>query len=78
MRMIAGVLMVVAGIIAGLYIGIWWAFIGGIVEGISIVKADEIVPIDVALVISRVMFSGLIGWVSAAVLIIPGVALLTK
>lgn len=39
MRMIAGVLMVVAGIIAGLYIGIWWAFIGGIVEGISIVKA---------------------------------------
>jgi len=77
MKGIVGIVMVVFGVITGLYIGFWWAFVGGIVECISIVKSDAIVPLDVALAISRVMFSGLIGWASSAVLIIPGIVLLT-
>lgn len=78
MKSITGIVMVIFGIITGLYLGVWWAFIGGIVDCISVVKSDDFVPLDVALAVSRVMFSGLIGWASAAVLIVPGMVLLNK
>ncbi len=70
-----GVLLVLAGIASGLYAGVWFAFIGGIVDVITAVKADVTVPLDVAIGVAKIMFAGLIGWLSAACLVIPGVAL---
>lgn len=75
MRTFFGVVMIVAGIVLGLYAGLWWAFIGGIVQVIEQIRSPELSAISVALGIARVFFAGFIGWVSAAILVLPGVAL---
>lgn len=72
-----GVVMMVAGIALGLYAGIWWAFIGGIVDVITEVRAEQLSAMGVAIGVAKVLFSGVIGWLSAALLLVPGYAVLT-
>ena len=52
--------------IAGLYFGIWWAFIGGIIDIIDEVNraiaGEPLVALRVAAGIAKIMFAGLIGW----------------
>lgn len=74
MKVLIGFLMVLGGIALGLYLGIWWAFIGGIVQVIEQVRADEISALAIACGIARVVFAGFIGWGSALLLIVPGSA----
>lgn len=76
MQNVIGVLMIIGGIVCGLYAGIWWAFVGGIVDIINEVKAQEIEAINVAIGIAKVLFAGAIGQLSAVFLIIPGLAIL--
>jgi hypothetical protein len=75
MREALGVVMVVVGIALGLYAGLWWAFIGGIVSIVEAVKATPVEAMGIALGIVRIMFAGLIGVVSAMLLVVPGAAL---
>lgn len=75
MKLILGLLMMAAGIAFGLWAGVWWAFIGGIVNVIEAVRAPELVAMDVAIGVANVLFSGLIGWLAAAVALLPGYAL---
>lgn len=76
MKTTLGILLILAGIAAGLYCGLWWAFIGGICALIEAIKAPQLVALDVAISIVRILGAALIGWLSALVLIIPGVAFL--
>lgn len=71
-KQIFGLLMIVFGIIAGLYVGIWVCFIGGIVGVISEVRAEHLSAVNVAISVAKVVLAGLAGWISAMPLIIPG------
>ena len=71
-----GLLLIIADLIVGLYLGVWWAFIGGIIQVIEQVRADILVPSIVALGIAKILFAGCIGMFSAIIFIIPGMILL--
>jgi hypothetical protein len=75
---VLGVLLVLAGIGIGLYFGLWWAFIGGIIQVIEQIRAEHLDASIVAFGIAKVIFAGVIGWAAAAVCLIPGAALLNK
>lgn len=60
------------GVVAGLWAGVWWAFIGGIVDVISAIRAPELSAMAVAVGVAKVLFSGVIGWVVGAIAVFPG------
>jgi hypothetical protein len=73
---VIGLLLVLAGFAFGLYAGVWWAFIGGIVDIINEVRAHELSALNVAIGVAKIFFAGLIGWFAAMLLIVPGLAFL--
>jgi hypothetical protein len=75
MRKIIGVVLMLAGVAFGLYAGLWWAFIGGIVDVIHAIKAPDMVALDVAIGIVKVMCAGIIGTMCGVVAVFPGFAL---
>jgi hypothetical protein len=75
---VLGVLLILAGIGIGLYFGVWWAFVGGIIQIIEQVRAEHLDAMMVATGIAKVMFAGLIGWGAGAICLIPGAALLNR
>ena len=77
MKEAAGIAMMVAGVAAGLYFGVWWAFIGGIVNVIEEVRAPNLNAMNVAIGVAKVIFAGAIGWAAALVGILPGYAIAT-
>lgn len=76
MKAILGLALMAAGVVLGLYAGIWWAFIGGIVDVIREIRAPDLDTMNVAIGIAKVLFAGLIGWAAAALALVPGYALL--
>jgi hypothetical protein len=76
MKTIIGAVLVLGGAAAGLYAGLWWAFIGGVINVIEAIRAEELIAMDVAVGVCKIMFAGLAGWLSAATLIVPGLSLL--
>ena len=60
-------ILALATVAFAVWAGIWWAFIGGIVALIESVKASPTVPLDIALSIARILFTGLIFWGSFAI-----------
>jgi len=74
-KLILGSAMALLGVALGLYVGIWWGFIGGIVDVIAAIRAPELVSMNVATGVAKIMFSGFLGWASALFLIIPGAAI---
>lgn len=78
MKALFGVLLIVIGVCAGLYFGLWWAFIGGIVALIEQVRAPNLDALMVAIAIARIVFTGLIAWVSAMIFVLPGFMLLRR
>ncbi len=78
MKGIIGFLLIGAGIAFGLWAGVWWAFIGGIIQVVEGFKADPTSAKDIALGIGRVFFAGAIGWLAAIIAIIPGVVIINK
>jgi hypothetical protein len=75
-KTLLGVLLVIAGVLAGLYFGIWWAFIGGIIAFIEAIQAEPVLAKSVAYAIARVFFASLIGWGAFMALVFPGARLL--
>jgi hypothetical protein len=76
-RNIIGLILVAVGVCAGVYFGVWWAFIGGIIAFVEAVQATPIEAMDVGLAVARVFFAGLIGWASAFICMLPGMAMLS-
>jgi len=76
MKNVIGIALILTGIVCGVYAGVWWAFIGGIVNVIEAVRAEELVASHVAVGVGKVVFAGVIGWASAVVFALPGAAMI--
>lgn len=76
MKSILGILLIVAGLMLGCYVGIWWSFVGGIVDVITGIRAVDLDALKIAFGIAKVMFAGFIGYISALVLVIPGAVMI--
>ncbi len=75
-KLITGIVLMVLGAILGLYVGLWVCFIGGIVDVIDQIRAENLEAMVVAWGIAKVIFAGFFGYLSAAVLMLPGYALI--
>ncbi len=74
-KQILGAGLIIGGIILGLWLGLWVMFVGGLiqfVQSIIVLSAKGIVFGFV-----KVWLAALVGWLSAILCIIPGVALLS-
>ncbi len=78
MRTVIGILMVLGGVVLGLYVGVWLCFVGGLVDIIETIKAPEIDAMKVAIGAVKILFTGVAGGLSAILLIIPGQVMLTR
>lgn len=76
MRTLIGVGLVLLGVALGLYLGVWWAFIGGIIGIITEIKSPNINALNFALDIVRIMSAGLIGWFFFAIFTSIGLSIL--
>lgn len=76
MKSIAGIIMIALGAAFGIYIGVWLCFIGGIVDVIQAIRSETLIAMDVAIGVAKVVFAGVFGWVSALILMVPGIAML--
>ena len=74
MKILCGSLLILAGLIIGAYLGVWVMFIGGICGLIEAIRAENVDGVLVG--ISVLMLAGLVGWVAALVLVIPGACIL--
>lgn len=57
-----GCLLILIAILAGLYTGVWWALIGGIVLIVESVKVEPASAFGIAFGIARVILAAPIGW----------------
>ena len=78
-----GVFMCAAGIVLGLYVGVWICLVGGIIDIINEVNTQiqangPLDAMNIAVAVVKIMFAGVIGMASAFILIVPGSALMTK
>lgn len=77
MKLALGILLVIAGIAFGAYVGIWLCLIGGIVQIIDSAKLTPVDALGVALGIARVLCTGLAGTLTAVVAVLPGLGMLS-
>ena len=74
MRNILGLIMILAGVVLGVYVGLWVCLVGGIVDMVNNF------PHDVGGVLwgaVKFFFAGMAGYLSAFLLVGPGVAILS-
>jgi uncharacterized membrane protein len=76
MKNIIGIALIAVGIAAGLYLGVWLCFIGGIIQFIDAVKADPVSSSGVAWGIARVVFASAVGWICAVIPSCIGIGML--
>lgn len=73
---ILGISMIILGGLLGLYVGVWMMFIGGIVGLVDVIvgmiHGSGVDGLAIGINIIKIMFAGLAGYLSALVLIIPG------
>lgn len=72
MKLVTGIVLIAIGTAMGLYVGIWWAFIGGIIEIVEAIRSEALDGTKLALGIARIVFAAPIGYAAAALLIVPG------
>ena len=75
---IIGCLIIIGGIILGIYLGIWWCFIGGIVELINAAKATPVDAVEIAYGIAKILFATAIMWITIAFSVFIGALFLNK
>lgn len=76
MKLALGLILVVCGVVLGLYVGGWVCFVGGIIDVIEAIRADALSAMAVAVGVAKVVFAGFFGWLSFAVLGVPGLTLI--
>lgn len=67
-----GILLMVLGVVFGVWAGVGWAFIGGIVQIVHSVQASPIDGLGIALGFLRWTAAGFIGAVTFYVFFVPG------
>lgn len=60
-----------AGVLAGIYVGVWWAFFGGIFQLVQEVRADELSEAGIVCGVLRIAFAGPLCYLTASVFIVP-------
>lgn len=76
MKTILSVAMISVGVLAGLFVGGYLCFYGGVVSVIHGISADPISAGKIALGLLRIVCASMVGWISALVFIIPGLSML--
>lgn len=77
MKQLIGFILVITGVIFGVWAGLWWAFIGGIVDVINAAeKTPNIVAMDIAIGLAKIFFAGPIGTLVTFFAIMPGWSML--
>ena len=78
MKGIIGLLLIVLGLVAGAYIGVYLMFIRGIIIIVEQCKLDKehINATIIAFGIARIFFAAMVGGLSAWILIMPGAGLI--
>lgn len=81
-KALAGLAMILAGIVLGLYVGVWVCFIGGILDLVHVVVAivnhTAFSYTTIGWGILKIIVAGVAGTISAMVLLIPGQALISE
>lgn len=66
---IIGILLIIAGIVAGVYVGFWLMFVGGLMDIINSIKAPVTEASAIGFGVLKMIFAGFIGaitfWVCA-------------
>jgi len=75
MKKTIGVLLILAGIALGLYVGLYLCFICGIIDIIKEIRSSDLNAVNVAWDIVRIMFASVAGWICAFLFITPGYAM---
>lgn len=75
LKALVGLLLIIFGVVFGLWAGVWWAFAGGLIDIFNAIKYEHVEASVGAWGCVKVAFAGVIGWGSALLCIIPGVAL---
>lgn len=73
-----GWVLVVAGVCLGVYMGVWWALVGGVVDLIEAIKAPVTTASAVGVGLLKIVASGVIGWATMVVAVLPGSYLLHR
>lgn len=80
MRFWIGILLFICGISLALYLGIWVMFIGGIIglieAVVTIFNSGVVEGWLIGASILKIMFAGLVGYLSGAILIAPAMILM--
>jgi hypothetical protein len=82
MTKLLGLLIVIGGIVLGVWLGIFVCFIGGIIQvlsGLPHQTLGGLVPLNatgIAFGVAKILFSGLVGWTSGIVVVGFGAALM--
>jgi NhaP-type Na+/H+ or K+/H+ antiporter len=75
MKKVLGWTLIIGGILLGLYVGFYVFFIGGIVSIIEEIKSDDINSMTIAWSVVKLVFASLMGWLSAIIPVVVGVAI---
>ena len=75
LKSILGGFLVIAGIVIGLWLGIWVMFIGGIAQLVTAFKVTPVSTTGIAFGLLRIMFSGFVGWLSGTAIVGCGACL---
>ena len=67
-----GLVLIVIGVIFGLYIGIWVCFIGGIIDIIEQIRATNLEAMSVAWGVAKIVFAGFFGVISGGIIVFIG------
>lgn len=82
MKLLLGLLGIIAGVALGIYVGLWLCFIGGIfglVTAVTAIIAGHGIMFGlIGWSIVKIMLASLAGYLSAIILIVPSYVLLKK
>lgn len=76
MKSILGILLIVAGVIGGLYVGGWLMFIQSIIGACKAFDAHTLTGVIIGWTIIKCMFASFVGYVVFCIGYIPGMFLL--
>ncbi len=76
MRVIFGVLLIIAGVIVGAYVGIWLMLVGGIIQIVEAFQSDPVNGSDVAWGVVRCLLASMVGGLAFYAVTVAGFLLI--
>lgn len=72
MKAVIGIILILAGILLGIYVGGWLFFIGGIVQIIEQIQSTPVDAYAVAFGILKIILASAAFWICTLLLVFPG------